>query len=194
VNRAALVLCACLMALAGCATHPVPALPPASPWAARLAVLQQATSWELDGRAAVALGNQGWQASLLWRQSAELSEVHLTGPFGVGALVIELKPDGLWLNGVPPGEAVLAQLRARLGFDPPLSALRYWLLGVPEPASAFDLSVDRAQHLEQDGWTVDYERYAAVGGDVLPDRLSLTREGVRVRIVVDHWTGPRDEL
>jgi outer membrane lipoprotein LolB len=155
--------------------------------------LQQSTSWQLDGRAAVAVGSQGWQASLLWHQSPDLSAVHLTGPFGVGALVLELRSGQLWLNGAPPSDAVLAQVQARLGFDPPLSALRYWVLGVPDPAAAFDLTrnaADRAQRLVQEDWTVNYERYAPVDGDVLPDRMVLTREGVRVRIVVDHWTAP----
>jgi outer membrane lipoprotein LolB len=130
---------------------------------------------------------------MLWEQSAATSEVHLSGPFGVGALVLVLAPEGMSLNGAPPSDAVLEQVRTRLGFDPPLANLRYWLLGVPDPASPFELtrnSADRAQRLLQGDWTVDYERYAPVSGDWLPDRLVLNRAGVRVRIVVDHWTGP----
>ena len=96
------------------------------------------------------LGQQGWQASLDWRQRGEASEVHLAGPFGIGALTLEVTPAGLSLNGAPPSDAVVAQLQERLGFELPLDNLRYWLLGVPDPSSAFELTrneQDRALHL-----------------------------------------------
>ena len=187
MRRVVLVLVHCI-ALAACVSTR-PALAPA-PWERRLADLQHTSSWQLDGRAAVALNTQGWQASLNWRQHGEATDVHLAGPLGIGALVLERTPDGLSLNGAPPSAAVLAQLQDRLGFDLPLGDLRYWLLGVPDPGSAFDLTrndEDRAGQLMQGGWTIDYERYMPVNGDWLPARLVLRRDSVRVRIAVDHW-------
>lgn len=162
----------------------------AAGWDQRMGDLQRLASWQLGGRAAVAYGTQGWQASLDWRQTGDAAEVHLSGPLGIGAMVLKRTPDGLSLNGAPPSDAVMAQLQDRLGFELPLDHLRYWLLGVPDPASAFDLKrndQDRAVQLTQDQWTIDYDKYMPVDGDVLPAHLVLSREGVRVRIVVDHW-------
>jgi outer membrane lipoprotein LolB len=159
-----------------------------------LAQLQRADAWQLDGRAAVAVGTQGWQASLDWKESGGLAEVRLAGPLGVGALVVKETADGVSLNGAPPSGTVLDQLQARLGFDLPLGELRFWLLGVPDPRTSFDVTPNdqgRALELKQAGWTLDYDRYMPVGGDVLPARMVLSREGVRVRIAVDHWDGPR---
>jgi outer membrane lipoprotein LolB len=68
--------------------------------------------------------------------------------------------------------------------------LRYWLLGVPNPAAAFELSrndQDRAKSLIQAGWSIVYDRYLPVAGDVLPARLVLNRGDVRVRIIIDRW-------
>jgi outer membrane lipoprotein LolB len=155
-----------------------------------MADLQQATVWRLDGRAAVAFHEQGWQASLNWQQREASSEVHLSGPFGVGALVLKRTADGLSLNGSPPSDAVTEQLQERLGFELPLDHLRYWLLGVPDPGVAFEIkrnAEDRAAQLTQAEWSIDYDRYTAVAGDLLPAHLVLSREGVRVRIVVDQW-------
>ena len=73
-----------------------------------------------------------------------------------------MTPDGLSLNGAPPSDAVVAQLRTRLGFELPLENLRYWLLGIPDPSAAFELTrnaQDRAQHLSQAGWSIDYDQY-----------------------------------
>jgi outer membrane lipoprotein LolB len=186
--RRLVALLACCAALAACVTtHP--ALAPA-PWEQRLADLQHANAWQLDGRAAVAVGTQGWQASLNWRQHGAATELHLAGPLGVGALVLKATPEGVSLNGAPPSDAVRAQLQDRLGFELPLDDLRYWLLGIPDPGTAFAMArnaQDRAQQLTQAGWTVDYDRYLPVNGDLLPARVVLSREGVRVRIAVDHW-------
>ena len=179
-------------ALAACVT-PRAALAPA-PWDERLHQLQRPGEWQLEGRAAVAIGSQGWQASLNWRQQDAAAEVHLSGPLGVGAVVLRETPAGLSLNGAPPSDAVIAQLQDRLGFELPLSDLRYWLLGVPDPSAAFELTRnadDRAVLLVQAGWTLNYERYKAVNGDLLPDRMTMSREGVRLRIAVDRWQGVR---
>lgn len=186
-----IVLLAAGAALAACMSTRTALVP--VPWERRLLELQHASTWQLDGRAAVAVGTQGWQASLNWHQHGADAEVHLAGPLGVGALVLKKTPDGVSMNGAPPSDAVLAQLQERLGFEMPLEDLRYWLVGLPNPNTASALQrndQDRAQQLMQDGWTVDYDRYMPVKGDLLPARLVMSREGVRVRIAVDHWDGP----
>ncbi len=191
--RCAILLLAAAVLLAACATTRPP-LPAGAAWDVRVGDLQKLSYWQLDGRAAVAVGTEGWQATLNWRERGESAEVHLSGPFGIGALAIERTADGLSLNGAPPGGDVLAQLQERLGFELPLDQLRYWLLGAPDPAGAFDFKrndQDRAAQLTQDGWSIDYDRYMPVAGDVLPALLVLRREGVRVRIAIDRWNlGP----
>jgi outer membrane lipoprotein LolB len=185
-----LLICAVLSA---CVTTRRAPAPLNEGWERRAAALQTLDSWQLDGRAAVAIGTQGWQASLNWRQRGAEAEVHLSGPLGVGALVLKRTPDGLSLNGAPPSDAVLAQLQERLGFDLPIDHLRFWLLGVPDPQSPFELTrndQDRALRLSQDDWVIDYDRYLKVDGDVLPGHFSMSREGVRVRIAVDRWLKP----
>ena len=187
MRRALTLICCC--ALAACVTtRPVP--PPTTAWTQRVGELQGANAWQLDGRAAVALGTQGWQATLNWQQADNAAEVHLSGPFGIGALVLKQTPGGLSLNGAPPSDAVLSQVQEKLGFDLPIENLHYWLLGVPNPGSTFDLSrneQDRAKVLSQAGWSIAYDRYMPVAGDLLPARLVMTAGDVRVRIVIDHW-------
>jgi outer membrane lipoprotein LolB len=179
--------------LAACATvRPLP--PPSVTWEQRVTDLQQGRGWQLDGRAAVAIGTQGWQATLNWRQTGMFAEVHLAGPFGIGALVLKQGPDGLSMNGAPPSDAVISQVQEKLGFDLPLENFHYWLLGVPNPADGFELSrndQDRAKALNQAGWSIAYDRYLPVAGDLLPARLVLSRDDVRVRIIIDHWDWPK---
>jgi outer membrane lipoprotein LolB len=180
------------LSLTACATTKL--APPGVKWEERALELQRAAAWQLDGRAAVALGTQGWQATLNWRQADGVTEVHLSGPFGIGALVLRQGPDGLSLNGAPPSDAVLAQLQDRLGFELPLDNLRFWLLGVASPVGAFTLTrnpQDRAATLNQADWSIVYDRYMPAGGDLLPAHLVLSRGEVRVRIAIDRWDPPR---
>lgn len=188
--RRTLLTLLCCAVLAACATTRRAPVSAGAVWEQRVTDLQRLDSWILDGRAAVAVGTQGWQATLNWRQRGDSAEVHLSGPLGVGAMVLKRTPGGISLNDAPPSDAVLTQLQERLGFDLPIDHLRFWLLGVPDPSGAFELKrndQDRASQLKQDAWTIDYDRYMPADGDLLPAHLVLNREGVRVRIAVDRW-------
>ena len=55
---------------------------------------------------------------------------------------------------------------------------------------ARELHDDFAQRLaalQQDGWQIQYTGYMPVGGEWLPSKLTLERQGVRLRVVVDGW-------
>ena len=87
-------------------------------------------------------------------------------------------------------DAAKQEIQAKLGFEPPIASLRYWVLGVPDPSSAADETLNDSQRLatlKQNGWQIDYTAYANVLGQSLPSKATLTREGVRVRLFVDDW-------
>ncbi|MGH8133847.1 MAG: lipoprotein insertase outer membrane protein LolB [Steroidobacteraceae bacterium] len=188
------VAVAALAVLAGCRTAPVSS-PVAPSWQVRQPQLQAREHFELRGRVAVAAGDQGFNARLRWTQNGARSQVALEGPLGAGG--VQITTDGSNLNIVTAsGERVQsdgarAELARRLGFDPPLASLRYWMLGVPDPATPSTGTVDQAQqrleNLEQDGWRIDYSGYVAVGAEWLPARLTLQRGEVRVKLLVDDW-------
>ena len=192
---AALAIAALAALAAGCRTVP-PTLPPSSlPWEQRRPQLQARTHFELRGRVAVAAGDEGFNANLRWTQDGARSQLTFEGPLGVGGAQVTASGDELSLV-TSRGEridnaAARAELAARLGFDPPLSSLRYWVLGVPDPATpateALDPTQQRLAGLTQDGWHVDYQRYVTASGESLPARLTLQRDAVRVRLAVDEW-------
>lgn len=193
--RARLALSAmCLAAaLAGCRTLPV-ALPSDQPWEARRSALQARDHFELKGRIAVAAAEEGFNAKLRWQQQGELSELALDGPLGVGGLRISTDGDALSvLNSRGErldSDAARQEIEARLGFEPPMSSLRYWVLGVPDPARPADEVMGESQRLaslQQDGWQVEYGAYTDVGGRALPSKVTLRRDSVRIRLVVDGW-------
>lgn len=184
-----------LASLVACRTVP-PSPPPAgASWDTRRPQLQARTHFELKGRVAVAAGSEGFNADLHWIQDGPRSQVTLAGPLGVGGAEITASGNDLTLvtsrGEHVDSDAAHAALAARLGFDPPLSSLRYWILGVPDPAqpaiTELDVSQQRLTGLTQAGWRVDYADYVTTGDGTLPARLTLQRDNVRVRVLIDNW-------
>jgi outer membrane lipoprotein LolB len=195
------VALAVLAVLAGCRTAP-PARPAVaaaavSAWPARRAELQQRDHYEVKGRVAVAANGEGFNARLRWVQEGPRSQLSLSGPLGAGGAQITAEGGNLTIVN-SRGERLGAQeardqLVQHLGFEPPLGSLRYWMLGVPDPALPVGAELlDDGQHLthlEQGGWQIDYAAYMVVQDESLPAKVTLLRGNVRVRLLVDSWSG-----
>ena len=189
-----IALCALL---AGCVTNRTDRT--ALDWPAQQVLLAALPGYGLNGRVAVRVGQEGWQANATWRQRAEVSEVELSGPFGAGSMLLRLSGAELQVvdsqGAILRGDEARSVLGAKLGFEPPLAALRFWLLALPAPDGGESMPVYAADgtltQLEQQGWQLRYEDYraeAAPGGSVrLPAKLTATRDEVRLRLVIDRW-------
>ena len=183
--------------LASCRTVPVQHEAPsasAQSWETRRPQLQARDQFGLKGRVAVATGSDGFNARLRWTQSGKQTHMSLDGPLGAGG--VQVTSDGSAVSIVTSrgdrleNDAARAELTNKLGFDPPIDSLRYWVLGVPEPGHPAQETLDAQQRLatlEQDGWQIQYTDYMSVGGEWLPSKLTLQRQGIRVRLVVDGW-------
>lgn len=190
---------AAALLLAGCATLPPP---PTLSWPERRSTLQHLEGFTLQGRVAVAAGEEGFSAALSWSQQAGRSSVDLRGPAGLGAAHIEQSGAELLFTtsqGVKFGNAEAASaLQRELGFELPLRSLRYWVLGVDDPAFPVeDERLDdeeRLAHLLQQGWRVEYPEYQRGGGtrraQWLPRRITLRHATVRVRLLIQTWRLP----
>jgi outer membrane lipoprotein LolB len=195
--RSRLLWIVAVAVVAGCRTAPPmqQSITTSQPWDVTRPALQARDHFDLKGRVAVAAGKDGFNASLRWIQAGTLSQVSLEGPLGAGGVQITANGDDLSIitshGDRLDSEAAHAELGARLGFDPPLGSLRYWIQGVPDPATPAKEKVDpqqqRLQSLQQDGWQIDYTGYMPSGAGSLPAKLTLQRAGVRVRLIVDGW-------
>lgn len=187
-------LLALAMLLTACPSVPRRVELPPVPWPERRAVLQALDEFALRGRVAVSSAGEGFNASLHWEQIGGGARLALEGPFGAGGLEIESDGDMLRLRNSRgeslDGEAARAELERQLGFALPLDSLRFWVLGVPDPARPAEEVVNEMQQLTrllQSGWTIDFGRYVRVGEQWRPVRLTAQRDAARVRLVIDRW-------
>lgn len=195
--RGAALWAAFALWIAGCATTPKPPAlsQPELAWQARQALLREQQDWRFRGRIAIRRGEEGWQAGLSWRQHRQRFDIQVLDPLGRKVAQLDGDGDRVTLT-TSQGERARAADPERLmervlGWSLPVSGLRYWVLGVPDPeGSTPQLELDaagRLSRLTQDGWAVEYRRYEPHTDMDLPAKLVLSRSDLRVRLVVKDW-------
>lgn len=150
-------------------------------------------SWRMEGRIGVQARETAWQASLDWEHDAVQDRLRISGPFSQGMVSIIVQDDLIYLNE-GNGKTALshdpdALLRQRLGFAVPLSSLRYWMVGVPDPALP---SRPAEPGFQQAGWQVTPEKRLRTANWDLPQKLRLEGAGVRLKILADDWKVNQD--
>lgn len=183
-----------LALIAGCASRPVSELPDINDWEVRQQVLAAADDWEFSGRIAVSTGEDGFNGKLRWTQDEDRFLATVSGPLGIGTVQIEGEGQRAVLtdkDGVRTElQNVEADLLYRYGWTIPVKSLRYWALGIPDPAedAQTELNEDnQLASLEQGGWIVKIPSYRISSGQSMPNRLSAKNSSTRVRIVIDKW-------
>jgi outer membrane lipoprotein LolB len=180
-----------LLALTACATHPSRE---ATPSALDLSSPRYA-SWQIRGRVSLIKGEQGWHASLNWREDAGHYRLDLSGPLGQGAVRIEGDGAGVRLQ-TADGRDYVAQdadalVQTATGWEFPVAGIRYWVRGVPVPGEQAVVETDasgRLVHLVQSGWDIHYNRFQDLEGRAWPTDLRLTADDISVRLLVAEWT------
>jgi len=187
-----------IVVLSGCVLRPTV---PGSvvDWSARSAHLLQLPGWEARGRIAVKSGSRGGQGDLRWVQDGANGHIGLRGPFGVGAYQIDWSDDDLVVTG-KAGEVTMSYagpdaaerfLTDQLGWSFPTRSVRYWILGVADPRFSSHAEFDTDGWLitlEQNGWTVSYDRFAQQDqGRWMPRKIVMQSEHARVKLIVDQW-------
>lgn len=183
-----------LAVLAACAGPRSATLPDISSWDNRNSVLGDLDAWEFSGRIAVRTGDEGFNGKLRYSQDKRGFRATLSGPLGIGTVRLEGDDRSVTLtdkDGVRTAlEDAELELRYRYGWTIPVASLRYWALGIPDPAAPAETTFGANGQLEsmvQRNWSVAISRYGDGGGQLMPRRLTAQNPDTRVRLVIDHW-------
>ncbi len=194
------IFCAVLLVLAACATvrePPVPLLPDSArqqAWETHHAHLGKLQTWGLKGRVAGKSDDEGFQAGVRWEQRLQTFSIDLHGPLGGKTAAISGMAGKVEIQ-TSRGEHYLAKdpetlMRELFGYALPVTGLRYWVRGVPDPdQKVLSLELDaqgRLRHLSQAGWSIDYNRYHE-GSPALPALIVISSTGLDAKIIVDQW-------
>lgn len=179
----------------GCATSFVGSPESDPAWAAHQQQLMGLNRWQAVGRIGVVSGQEGWHTAFQWSQDGENYRIDLIGPLGQGRVLIQGNADEVRIQtqdgqqrSAPDPDRLVEQI---LGVRLPVSGLRYWIRGLPEPQIATTLQTDadgRLSHLEQNSWMIDYPAYATAVSPDLPERIVARRQDLNVKLVIERWT------
>jgi len=181
--------------LAGCAATDSRQLPDLSDWETRKAYLEHTDEWEFAGRIGVSAGSEGFNGKLWWRQDGDVFRARISGPIGIGTIFINGDGPEVTLTERDGTVTELmdseAELRYRYGWTIPVTSLRFWTLGIPDPSSPADVEFNeegQMSELSQREWQVTIGQYVEGGGQAMPRRLTAVSDDIRVRLVIDGWT------
>ncbi len=190
-----------VLMLSGCASIPSHT-PQSLDWQQREARLQQLTEWQLEGRIAIKTADNSWSGSLSWQQRDNAYDINLSGPFGQGATRLTGDPHHVVLStseGELVGHDGPEQLMYEaLGWRMPITSLQYWAVGHPDPTKPPpQVTLDefaRINSLQQGEWHVSYPRYRLFQQIEVPGKIVIKNHQLRVRLVIDHWQKPKDQI
>ncbi len=150
--------------------------------------LYKLEQWSFEGRLALTGKNDSWSASINWGHRPDEEKIKLSGPLGQGATVIQLTGDLVTIDrgddqvqsSTRPEEFINQQL----GMFVPVHSLRYWVVGLPEPTTAF---IETATGFKQAGWFIEYKQMQSVDDQFMPRKITVTNEQVKLKLFIDQW-------
>ena len=176
-----------IFGLAGCATLVPEAGAPVATQAPRI--------FDLSGRIAVKYRDQSSSGSLRWQHRPAQDNISLRSPLGQTVTQITRDAEGVTLidqaHKVHHAADTETLTQDLLGWRLPLSGLSYWVVGQPAPSLPYQADRDAQQRptqLVQDGWRVNYSAWQTVDGQGLPRKMTLQRDDLEIRLVMDQWT------
>ena len=199
IARFALLSFAALLTACESTPEVIPVDDPQRSWAEHQEQLAAIDQWLALGKLGIQSAEESWSAGLSWRQDRDDFTIRLTGPLGQGlmelrgtAQAVELRTSDDDIYRAATAEELM---QTHAGWQVPLSGLRHWMLGRPDPAAGIaDLRLDpggRLAELRQLGWHIRYERYGEFDGLALPTKLTLENARLRAKLAVRRWrTGP----
>ena len=155
----------------------------------RLLVLEQ---WRLTGRLSVRGGGRSMLSRLDW-QHDELSDLLVvsTSLGGVAGKIKSLQ-GVLLLTDANGGTRLInhAELEGLLGYALPLQQLKFWVRGLADPSLPIKGAVrvsNGVREFEQQGWLIKLGRFVSIDGFTLPEKITVVKAGVKIKIVVEEW-------
>lgn len=193
--RCRLALLLVVATAGGCAIERGIELPELGTWEQRRLRLTEMSDWGFAGRIGVSAGEEGFNGRLRWRQQGDAFAASVSGPFGAGAIAIDGDPSRVTVSERGGEPLVLRDperdLRERYGWTIPMTSLRYWALGVPDPAlpAQTEFGADgQLEALEQRNWLVTIPQYREDAGQLMPRRIVAVNGDAKIRLVIDDWT------
>jgi outer membrane lipoprotein LolB len=192
-----------VMLMSACSQVPELQVTPESEriWDIRQQQLGNIDEWEIHARTVIFLEDKVYPLGINWVRRQEYSLIVIEASFGQGVIRIESNvstdknkqfkltlADGRYHLGATP-EALLFNL---YGWSIPVSGLKSWIKGLPQPNVDSNYKIygsGKLKSLRQNGWLVNYLDYFSEQEQPqqLPKRLYLKHDNMGIKIAIERW-------
>lgn len=191
---AALAVSLLLSACSSAPTVPTDAAERSRLYQAKAELLVQVKAWLLEGRLAVDNGKDGGSGNFRWSRKAAGSRMDFHGALGRGAWTLEAtkqRAEITLADGSTHSAGTVEELvRREVGWQIPVDSLEWWVRGLAVPGKfrtrVLDLNGNLSE-LQQNGWTIRFDRYRQYGGISLPTRLTAEQAEWKVKLAIRSW-------
>ncbi len=150
--------------------------------------LYQLKGWSFSGRMAVSNEQDSVTVSVEWAHQAGEDRLELSGPLGQGSSRIFLYKNEVRIESAGKHYQYFGDVdqlvSTELGFDVPATALRYWVLGLTDPLSAYSKTVDG---FVQHGWQVVFKTMQLYETRQMPRKIYVMKDGAKLKLIINHW-------
>ncbi len=150
--------------------------------------LYEKKDWFFSGRIAVSDKNKSFSASINWRHQNKLDEIELAGPLGQGRTQIILTQQHVVIDYGDERFQYFGNVddvvSKQLGVSLPISALKYWVLGLVNPEIKYEVIENG---FFQSTWKIKYQQMQLVGEDELPRKIKVVRNDAKLKLIIDEW-------
>lgn len=147
--------------------------------------------WFFSGRLAVSNEQESLSLSINWSHLNTEDKIELSGPFGQGRTLVRINENTVDIDYGDKQIQLIGNVddlvSKNSGVQVPVSALKYWVLGLIKPGASF---VVDEKGFFQLGWHVQYIQMQWIGNDKLPKKIKIERSGAgseQLKLIVDGW-------
>lgn len=155
-------------------------------------------TWRIDGRISLINDQQNWYAKFNWLQQKQDFQISFTGPLGETELQISRIGATTFLK-TPSGERSSDDLELLLfqetGWKFPITSLKYWIQGYPDPAITAQIKRNEQQQISdifQAAWHIQYPKrmpFEQLSGNkiLLPKKIIATEKNMKIKLIITRW-------
>ncbi|WP_137940171.1 lipoprotein insertase outer membrane protein LolB [Chitinivorax sp. B] len=159
----------------------------------------ETSAFELQGRLGVKHEKGGQHGNVSWRHLPASDDVEMRSPLGSIVAKLQVNAQGASIDfgdgHIQHASTIESLSKELLGWELPLTGLRYWVLAQPIPDAPSQSQKDsqgRIIQLNQNGWVIVYTNYP--DNNSLPGKIIMRRKLLEIRLVVDTWSISNAEL
>lgn len=155
-------------------------------------------TWSAKGRISLIREQDNWYAKFNWEQEHNDFQINFTGPLGETELQISQvnKEVTLQTPSIKRHGDYLEQLvYQETGWNFPVTSLKYWLKGQPDPSMAVKTKIKGQQisDIFQADWHIQYPKRVAVkqadGSFIsLPKKIIAIGKNIKIKLIITQWS------